>query len=131
MIARLFGFPTKGGTVPVTVEFAPDAKGETWTRNFGGQILRSHQSVGAGKEAYLLLERFGPITVAMGLDIRDDKMHLIPRHWRLFGIPLPRFLLPKGETFETERDGRFNFHVDIVAPIIGRIVRYQGWLTRD
>ena len=131
MIARLFGFPTKGGTVPVTVEFAPDAKGETWTRNFDGQILRSHQSVGAGKEAYLLLERFGPITVAMALRIRDDQMHLIPHHWRLLGIPLPRFLLPRGETFETERDGRFNFHVNIVAPIIGRIVRYQGWLTRD
>jgi len=24
--------------------------------------------------------------------------------------------------------GRFNFHVEIGLPLIGRIVRYRGWL---
>jgi hypothetical protein len=45
------------------------------------------------------------------------------------GIPLPRFLLPEGESFETERNGKFCFDVEIAAPLIGLIVSYKGQLT--
>ena len=45
---------------------------------------------------------------------------------RAFNVP--RFLLPNGLSFETERDGRFCFDVEIAPPLIGMIVAYRGSL---
>ncbi len=41
---------------------------------------------------------------------------------------MPHLLLPTGEVYEHDADGRFNFHVDVVLPIVGRIAGYRGWL---
>jgi hypothetical protein len=60
--------------------------------------------------------------------VADGKLSFVVRRWSMFGIPLPRPLAPMGNAFEQEVDGRFNFHVEIKLPIIGLIVRYQGWL---
>ena len=43
-------------------------------------------------------------------------------------MPLPRTLLPRGTSFESERDGRFGFDVEIAAPFVGLIVAYRGRL---
>ena len=75
------------------------------------------------------MERFGIITVALALVISDEKLFLIPRHWRAFGIPLPKALLPKGNSFEAEEEGRFRFDVEVSAPIVGLIVAYKGTLS--
>ena len=51
------------------------------------------------------------------------------RGW-LFGLPLPRWLLPRSEAREYVEDDRFHFDVAIDAPLgIGRLVRYRGWLA--
>lgn len=55
-------------------------------------------------------------------------MLLVPRQWSFLGLPMPRLLLPKGTSFETERDGDFAFDVEIALPLIGRIVAYRGIL---
>jgi len=47
----------------------------------------------------------------------------------MFGIPLPRRLAPGGIAYESAEDGRFRFFVEITLPLIGLIVRYQGWLA--
>ena len=41
---------------------------------------------------------------------------------------MPRFLLPTGECFETERDENFAFDITIRAPLVGLIVAYRGTL---
>ena len=46
-----------------------------------------------------------------------------------FGVPMPRFLMPKGDSFETIEDRKFRFHVEIRLPILGLMVRYRGWLA--
>ncbi|CAM5773035.1 hypothetical protein LMIY3S_04043 [Labrys miyagiensis] len=38
---------------------------------------------------------------------------------------------PGGNSFESEEEGRFHFHVEIDHPLLGLIVRYQGWLIPD
>jgi hypothetical protein len=50
------------------------------------------------------------------------------RRWSLFGIPMPLFLAPRGDSYEYEAGGRFHFHVEIGHPFTGLIVTYQGWL---
>ena len=126
--AVVMGFPKAATRVPVTVTFAPENGSERWTRDFGGKRFTSLQSRGAGRNDYLLVERFGPLSFAMALTVEEDRLHLVPRRWSAFGIPMPRWLLPNGDSFETEAEGRFRFDVQIVAPFIGLVVAYRGSL---
>ncbi|MEX0351507.1 MAG: SDR family oxidoreductase [Paracoccaceae bacterium] len=129
LIAKLLGFPEAADAVPVTVTLTPQQDGELWERDFGGKRFSSFQSCGAGKNDYLLIERFGRISVALALVTEGDKLYLLPRRWSFMGIPLPAALLPRGQTFETEREGRFCFDVEIAAPLVGLIVAYRGRLS--
>jgi hypothetical protein len=128
LIAALIGFPREGDGVPVAVTIEPNQDGELWTRDFGGQVFRSHQSCGTGKDSLLLVERFGVVRVAVALVADSERLLLVPRRWSVLRIPMPRALLPTGTCFETEVDGRFHFHVEITFPVMGPIVSYTGWL---
>ena len=131
IVSYIIGFPRSESDVPISVMFTPEGNGERWTRNFGGKIFSSHQSRGIGKNDYLLVERFGRISVALALVVERDRLFLIPRRWNCFGIPLPKLLLPTGRSFESEKDGKFNFDVEISMPILGLIVGYTGVLERN
>lgn len=131
MVAGVFGFPQGGLDVPVSVRFRTDAAGvESWQRNFAGRIMVSSQEVGQGRFAHLIVERFGPFAFGLALVLRDDKLHLIPRRWAFFGLPMPRALMPRGDSYETETDGQFRFHVEITLPLIGPVVCYEGQLQQ-
>jgi hypothetical protein len=65
----------------------------------------------------------------MALVLDDGKLRLIVRRWSLFGIPLPLWLAPRGDSYEYEADGKFHFHVEIRQRFTGLIVEYQGWLV--
>lgn len=135
LIAAVVGFPRPAKSVPVTVTFTRDGEGELWTRRFGLQTFHSHQSLGQGRNARLIVERFGPIAVALALVVKGEgeraRLTLIPRRWSAFGVPMPRFLLPRGTMFETQEDGRFVFDVEIKVPLAGRVVAYRGKLMPD
>lgn len=128
LVAAVIGFPKAAEQVPVTVAFTPERGGERWTRDFAGRRFSSWQRRGAGRNDALLVERFGAIDVALALVVDGDRLTLVPRRWSCLGIPLPKALLPKGTTFETEVDGRFVFDVEIAAPLVGLIVAYRGSL---
>ena len=80
-------------------------------------------------ERGLLVERFGPIAFAMAVVVRDGRLHLVQLRWTFLGMPMPRWMLPTGTVCEHDADGRFNFHVEIVLPIVGLVVAYRGWLV--
>ena len=128
-VASVFGFPPAGTAVPVTVSFTPENGGERWMRDFGGRRFSSWQRRGRGRNDYLLVERFGPVDVAIALVVDGERLTLVPRRWSVLGVPLPKCLLPKGTTFETECDGQFVFDVEIAAPLVGLIVGYRGRLN--
>jgi Domain of unknown function (DUF4166)/Saccharopine dehydrogenase NADP binding domain len=128
IINWIIGFPKDASQIPVKVTFAPESNGENWIRNFGGKTFSSFQTLGTGKNDYLLIEKFGVLSIAVALVVEEDRLFLIPRRWSCLGIPLPKILLPSGKTFETEKDGQFCFDVEISAPIIGLIVAYKGKL---
>lgn len=129
VVARLFGFP-QAGQQSVTVTFTTGATGrETWARRFGPRLMRSTQEAGRGRMRHLVVERFGPFAFGLALQVRDERLNIIPRRWSLLGMPLPRALMPGGTSWEEERDGRFRFHVEITLPLIGPVVSYDGWLT--
>jgi hypothetical protein len=127
-ICQIMGFPDTAVEVPVSVVLSPKEHSETWKRTFGGKSFSSVQKCGTGKNDLLMLERFGVITVALALVIDGDRLCFVARSWSLLGIPLPRLLLPNGQSFETQHEGRFCFDVEIALPGVGSIVAYKGML---
>ena len=129
IVAAVMGFPKSGTDVPVTVTVTPDTEGETWERNFNGKTFSSHHSSGTGKWARHVTERFGPIRIQMAILEEDGNLRIDTRGWSLFGLPLPNFLKPAGDVYETQDEhGRFVFHVDLKALLFGRLCKYHGWL---
>ena len=129
LAAGLVGFPPASRQTPIAVRFSAGKDGEVWRRTFGGSAFSSVQTEGRGRLEGLLCERFGPVNVAMALVIEGDRLRLVVRAWRLFGLPMPLSLAPGGEAFETSVAGRFHFHVEIRHVWTGLIIRYRGWLT--
>jgi hypothetical protein len=126
LAGRIIGFPPASDDVPVSVRFDVAQGIETWTRTFGDKSFHSQQF--AEGNSGLICERFGPLTFAMALVLREGRLSLVLRHWRAFGIAMPMFLCPRSTAHETVEEGRFRFHVEIGHPVTGLIVRYRGWL---
>jgi hypothetical protein len=129
LAGTLMSFPPSGADVPVNVRFEADARGETWTRRFANHSFSSRQYEGRGRSERLLCERFGALEFAMALVVDGDRLRLITRSWSAFGVPLPLWLAPRSEAYESEADGAFRFFVEIRHPLVGLIVRYRGRLT--
>lgn len=129
MAAALFGFPQSGDGIPVTVTMrARDGK-EIWVRDFGGRRFRS---VLARRPDGGLSERFGPVTFDLDVPATSRGLDMLIRRWRLGPIPLPFWFAPTAEARERlDAEGRFSFDVSIALPIVGRIVRYRGWLAPE
>lgn len=130
LIAAVVGFPRAGHDVPLRVRFVADGRGELWERTFAGRRFASYQFPAERSLEPIVFERFGPITIALRLNLDGSHLDIVPQRWSLLGVPLPQSLMPVGETFETvDEQGRFNFHVEIGHPSFGRIVRYRGYLV--
>ena len=115
-LGKLFGVPNPSEQIPVSVQFSPHNGGETWTRTFGSSTFSSTQTRGTGRNAHLMVERFGVIDVALALVLKDDKLFMIPRRWSVLGVPLSKILLPSGSSYETQKNGQFHFDIEISAP---------------
>jgi len=110
------------------VTMAPEGDGERWTRDFAGRTFSSFQGPGTGRDACLLVERFGIVAVSLALVVGEGRLYLVPRRWSVLGVPMPAFLLPDGAAFEAQEAQRFRFDVEIAAPLVGLIVAYRGTL---
>ena len=128
LVGKLLGFPAAGENVDVIVNIEVVPRGEIWARTFGQSKFSSRQSLGRGRHEGLVVESFGPLNFAMALVEDGGKLRLKLRGWNCLGLPLPNWLMPASTAFEHGADGRFNFDVDIGLPMVGRIVRYAGWL---
>jgi hypothetical protein len=123
LIGALMSFPPTG---EVALRFAIEVKAgrELWRRDFGGAALTSELWEERGE----LRERMGLCTFRHALDADGSGLRMRVLAVRAFGIPLPPALWPRVSTFEHGRNGRYFFEVSAGLPLIGRIVRYAGWL---
>jgi len=128
-VAYLFQLPAPTDDAPIAVEFAASGMGELWTRRIGGRVMRSRQVIGLRKPAGWIVERFGILDFDLLVQVSDERLALSMVGMRCCGLPLPRALWPTIEAAESEEQERFCFDVQIGLPLIGRLVRYRGWLT--
>jgi len=132
IVAAIFGFPKDAQNIPVKVTITPNQNGETWIRDFAGRKFRSHLSQRRNTPTAIITERFGAMAFDLPLVVNDNALEFPVLKGRVFGVPIPRFLLPKSEAREFVRDGIFQFDVKLIAPLgIGQIVRYRGYLERQ
>jgi hypothetical protein len=129
LVSRLFQFPAASREAPISVEFTMRGAGEVWTRRIGGRTMRSRQYIGVRRKRGSVVEQFGPLAFDLDLPIDRARLDLVMIGARLLGVPLPRACWPVIRACETGSDGRFRFDVEIGLPLIGRLVRYRGWLT--
>jgi saccharopine dehydrogenase-like NADP-dependent oxidoreductase len=129
LAARIAGFPPPGRGVPLRVTIEAAEARETWTRDFAGRRFRSVLKRRGGSAT----ERFGPFVFTLGLAREGDRLAYPVISGRfLWLIPLPRFLLPKSETWESaDAEGRFTFDVRLNLSWGPRITHYQGFLVPE
>ncbi|MDH3700270.1 MAG: DUF4166 domain-containing protein [Alphaproteobacteria bacterium] len=125
-IATMLRFPSPGRNLPVTVRFEHRDSREVWRRDFAGHEMTSIQE--PAKAGGRLVERFGPCAVELAVPAGPDGLRLEPRRMWLFGVPLPRFLLPQIQASERVLRGRFRFDVRIALPLLGLLVHYRAYL---
>jgi hypothetical protein len=129
LMAWLFQLPAATDDAPIVVEFSASGTGELWTRRIGSRVMRSRQFIGLRRPAGWIVERFGILDFDLLVQVADGRLTLSMRGMRCCGLPLPRALWPMIEAAESEEEGRFCFDVQIGLPLVGRLVRYRGWLT--
>ena len=125
MCANIAGLPKAMQQVPITVEFVADAAGETWQRDFGGIRMHSRLAFRDG----LLRERIGPLQFRHALLANGGAIWWRVEGVRLLGLlPLPARWFRGVRCSEREHEGRYEFLVEARLPLIGQVIRYEGWL---
>jgi len=126
--ARCAGFPPAGQGVPVRLTLTTVGDGELWERDFGGARFES-RCLPAPIPGHSR-EKIGPVLLELALPVRQGVLSLDVRRGWIWGVPIPRRLLPVSDSREFATDGRFHFDVSARAPLGGGlIVRYRGWLV--
>jgi hypothetical protein len=124
IFANAMGLPAAMERVAMSVEgeHLPDCM--IWNRQFGGRQFRSCFTLDRGR----LIESLGPFRLRLRLEARDGRLVYVLEHVTLLGVPVPRILAPALEAWEGDRDGRYDFAVEVRLPFVGRLVRYEGLL---
>ena len=115
-------------SVPVTVEFLVDASGERWNRQFDTARMASRLWQRDGQ----LFEQLGAVRFRFGL--RQEAGQILwraERVWAFGVLPLPTRWFAQVHCREREHAGRYEFLVDVSMPLIGRLIRYEGWLLPE
>ena len=129
LVRALFRMPRAGRDLPVTVRFTRRGGIEHWERDFSGRVMRSRLS--RARIPGEITERFGAFVFTIRLRWDGTRLHYQIVKGKLFGIRLPRALLPRVAAFEQVVDGRFRFDVSLRMLLAGLLAHYRGWLVPD
>lgn len=112
------------GAVPVEVRFDRRQGREHWRRRFGRHLMAST----LWQQGDLLCERLGLVTFDFALAQQGQVLDWNVVRIRALGVPLPARWFAGVQARESADGVRYTFHVDVVLPGIGLLVRYDGWL---
>jgi len=126
-LAELLRMPRAGENVPIRLEVVVDGERERWLRYFPGRCVSTVQWA-AGN---LLMERFGFGSFSCALVVQGSRVRYeFLRAW-FAGIPLPLWLMPHVESYVDADETGWHVVVHILAPILGEIVQYEGWVESE
>lgn len=123
-LARCLGAPHQAMDGPIRFELDAGPGLERWTRHFPRQLMRSHLS---GDGAHLV-EQLGAVRLHFTLLEQGGALRMQLDGLRFFGVPCPRWLMPRVQALETGRDGAVFFDVRAALPGLGTVSAYRGHL---
>ena len=121
-LAEIGGLPQASERVPLRLDVRVAGEEEHWTRSFGEQHLRTRQFARDGR----LVELHPPWKLRIRLGATREGMLLDHERLYCFGIPLPRFVAPRVESFVEARGEAWFVAVTIGMPLLGMVCRYSG-----
>jgi hypothetical protein len=131
LLATAHGMPPAAETVEVSLRVERTARGERWTRSFGGRSMVTTQ----WRRGDLLVEAMGPVQCWFRLDATGGALVFEQVKATLGGrrcaVRLPRWIAPRVTAREEQRVGAVHVSVRIGAPVVGLIVSYEGDLTPE
>jgi len=121
------GLPAPAEKAETYVRFSPLSEGrEYWRREFSG---RRYQSVMEAAPDGRLIEHFGLFDLYFRLEATADGVAWSLDEERFLKMPLPKFTRPTIDCFETAEGENFAFDINVVFPLVGRVVRCSGALV--
>ena len=126
-LASLLGLPKAGMGVPIRLEVEVEGDRERWVRHLQGRRLETVQWA----RGDLLMESFGPTAFSSELVVEGACLcYKFRRAW-VVGILLPRRLAPVVDGRVDAGEGGWRVAVRVVAPFLGELVRYEGWVEPE
>lgn len=122
MICNVFGMPPESDGCQLIVRGEHSRDKMTWNRHFDNHVMNSNFH----KQGSYLVEKLGPVHMAMQLSVEEGALVYRLSHTRLFGIPVPRFISPSVSAVEQQEENVYRFNVVVSLPVIGTLVRYFG-----
>jgi hypothetical protein len=126
-IASILGMPRAGAEVPVRLRVAVEGDRERWIRDFDGHRVETVQWARGGT----LMESIGRVYFSTELVLEGTRLEYRFRRAWFVGIPIPRWLSPGVVSYvDAGEDGWFVV-VHVLAPFLGELVRYEGWIEPE
>lgn len=126
-LARLCSWATRlppAGMGSVEVEIEATDGQEKWTRYIAGHAMPSR----LWEQDGLLCEQLGPVRFGFRLTVEQGAIIWRVARINILGLALPARWFGDVVARESETGERYRFDVSAALPIIGRLVRYRGWL---
>ena len=101
-----------------------------WSRCFNGSVhvQSEFKPVGDIDRGYWI-EETGPLTMHLKVDIHQGGWFWRCVQIRLWGLPIPRWLIPMTSAYKLIENNQYRFHVSFTYPALGTLVSYQGLLS--
>jgi hypothetical protein len=126
-VAALLGMPESSQGVPVCLDVNVEGGRERWCRLFGERRLVTVQWAMGD----LLMESLGLVSFSSALELEGPCLRNEFRRAWFAGIPIPRWISPTVTGSEVAGDSGWRVEVHIMAPFLGEIVRYEGWVELE
>jgi hypothetical protein len=126
-LRSLFSLPQPGENMKINVKVLRTEREERWLRQWGGVQFSS--TLNRVRKGNMLSENLGMVKLFFDLGANDQFLRWRMIEWNFAGIPLPLFLGPDIEAFESaDENGNYRFTVKVMYPGVGELVSYDGSL---
>ena len=126
-VASILGMPPAGTHVPVRLQVVAEDDRERWIRDFDGHRVETVQW--AREE--MLMEALGRVCFCCALVLEGPRLRYEFRRAWFAGIPIPRWLSPSVMSYVEAGDAGWFVVVHVLAPLLGALVKYEGWIEPE
>ena len=128
-LARSLGIPVDRARCGFEVDISHTADALHWNRRFeNGATMRSTFTPSGHWPHGHWSESTGTFRLDLGVDTTNGAWHWIPKRAYWHGLCVPITLLPQTRAGKWIEDERYVFRVELVAPLLGLLLRYHGAL---